>query len=364
MLTFECPVPNTRDSAGLRSKKPMNKILKLFDEKFVLELFNDKLLPRYPDFLNIKKITIHPIKNGVWEETYHVVIEFKVIFNIKNGKTNKLSIFCSAHSDEPRKKSFEALNFLWQNGFANSRLSIPHPLFYSDYFNAFFYRGVKGDNLYQFIRKNDRQSIDNIIPKTAKWFAKLHNTPTITAKNFNEENSRIETVIPGTKNIFALIKKLYSHHYETYKRAYKYFIAKENSFLESTTKRWLVHGDAHPENIIKISANKIAVIDFTDICLADFARDIGTFLQQFEYMSLRKVNDKNYTDRIKNLFLDNYFKHAKIKLDSDLQKRINYYYNWTALRTATFFFLKYDAEPERGELLVKQVKKNWEYKSR
>ena len=334
----------------------MNKILKLFDEQFVSKLFNDKLLPHYPDFSSIKKIVIKPIKDGVWEDTYHVVIEFRVTFNTKNNKTKKLSIFCSAHSDEPRKKSFEALNFLWQNGFAHSHLGIPHPLFYSDYFKALFYRGVEGENLYQFIRENNRSEINAIIPKTAEWFAKLHSTSTEKAKNFNQENSRIETVIPGAKNIFASIKKLYPHHYETYKKAYKYFIAKENSFLESTTKRWLVHGDAHPENIIKISANKIAVIDFTDICLTDFTRDIGTFLQQFEYMSLRKINDKKYTDQIKNLFLDNYFKHAKIKLDSNLQERIDYYYNWTALRTATFFFLKYNAEPERGELLVKQVK--------
>ncbi len=336
----------------------MNKILKLFDEQFVLELFNDKLLLHYPDFLNIKKIDIQPIKEGVWEDTYHVVLEFKTIFNTKTGKTKQLSFFCSAHSEEPRKKSFEALNFLWQNGFANSRLSIPHPLFYSSYFNAFFYRGVKGKNLYQFIRKNNRSEIDAIIPKAAKWFAKLHNTPTKKAKNFNQQNSRIETVIPGTKHIFASIKDLYPHYYQIYKNAYKYFIGKENTFFQSTTKRWLVHGDAHPENIIKISANKIAVIDFTDICLSDFARDIGTFLQQIEYMTMRKINDKDYADQIKNLFLENYTSNAKIKLDSKLQERINYYYNWTALRTATFFFLKYNAEPERAELLVAQVKKN------
>jgi hypothetical protein len=336
----------------------MNKILKLFDEQFVLELFNDKLLPHYPDFSNIKKISINPIKKGVWGDTYHVVIEFKTIFSANDGKNKKLSVFCSAHSDEPRKKSFEALNFLWQNGFAHSRLGIPHPLFYSDYFNAFFYRGVKGDHLYKFIRGNNRPEINAIVPKAAAWFAKLHNTPTANAKNFNEENSRIKTVIPGADHVMMSIKDSYPQYHNFYQKAYDYFIAAEEKFLSATAKHWLIHGDAHPENIIKISANKIAVIDFTDICLADCARDIGTFLQQLEYMVMRKINDAKYANELKNLFLEKYFNNVKITLDSSFTDRINLYYNWTILRTASFFFLKYNAEPDRAKSLVEQAKKN------
>ena len=33
----------------------MNKILQLFDDKYVKKLFRDKVLPLYPDFVDIKK---------------------------------------------------------------------------------------------------------------------------------------------------------------------------------------------------------------------------------------------------------------------------------------------------------------------
>jgi hypothetical protein len=48
-----------------------------------------------------------------------------------------------------------------------------------------------------------------------------------------------------------------------------------------------------------MSDKKIAVIDFTDICLSDFARDLGTFIQQLEFMANRKIGDHEYTEKIK-----------------------------------------------------------------
>ena len=119
-----------------------------------------------------------------------------------------------------------------------------------------------------------------------------------------------------------------------------------------------MHGDAHPENIIKTEKNKLAFIDFSDFCLSDFARDLGTFLQQIEFKIMRHIDDKKYTDKIKKIFLDSYLKNAKIKIDDNLAARINNYYNWTALRTAAFFFLKHDPAPNRGAELLEKVCRN------
>jgi len=336
----------------------MNIIHNLFDEKYVIDLLKKEVLPKYPDFIDIKKVKIRSYKSHVWETTYHVVLEFKTSFLAKDGKTKILSIFCSTHSEEPRKNVYHALKYLWDNGFAKGFLTIPHPLFYSEYFNGVFYRGVSGRNLYHYIRIKDYREIETIIPKAAAWFAKLHKLPTANAYNFNEENSRIKTVIPGRDQILADIKKEYPAYYETYKKAYDIFIKKEEEFLSSTPQRWIVHGDAHPENIIKMGKKKLSIIDFTDICLSDFARDLGCFLQQIEFMVMRKINDEEYAKKIKNLFLENYFKNAKIKLDKSLQERIDNYYNWTAIRTATFFLTKYKNEPDRAEPLIEKVKNN------
>ena len=331
----------------------MNKILNLFDEQYVINLFNKKILPIYPDFKSIKKIKIHAYKKNIWEKTYHVVIKFSTYFLTKNNKIVILPIICSAHSDEPRKNVYTALKFLWNNNFGTGYLSVPHPLFYSKEFKGTFYRGVEGNNLYHYIRENRQDEINLIIPKIALWFAKLHNTPIKEAKNFNKINSRIKTAMPGVEHILERIKEKYPNYFDFTKNIYKELIQTENDFLSSTNKRWLVHGDAHPENVIKMGKKKIGVIDFTDLCLSDFARDLGTFLQQLEFMCNRKIKDEKYIKKIKDLFLETYLNKQNIKLDSNLQKRINNYYNWTATRTATFFLLKSNPEPNRADKIIK-----------
>jgi len=75
-------------------------------------------------------------------------------------------------------------------------------------------------------------------------------------------------------------------------------------------------------------------------------------------MSTIKIPDENYLAKIKNLFLDNYFKLAGVKLDDSLRQRINYYYSWTALRTATLFLLKESPEPERAHALLNKARQD------
>lgn len=332
----------------------MNKILQLFDDKYVLDMLSRKVLPLYPDFKEVKKVKIHAYKENIWEHTYHVVVEFRTTFVTKEGKKKRLPIICSAHSDEPRKNVHDSLDFLWKKGFSKGYLTIPHPLFYSDYFNGTFYRGVEGRNLYHYIREQDLGEIENIVMKAARWFAKLHSIKE--AKNFNVENSRIKTVFPGIPHIINRMKHDYPEYVTFYSEMYDVFTKKEEAFLNRTKDRWLVHGDAHPENIIKMGKHKIAAIDFTDLCLTDFARDLGAFLQQLEYMCGRKISDNKYPAKVKEIFLHEYFKHAKgVKLTEEVQDRISTYYYWTAMRTATHFLMKSGPEPGRAIPILEQI---------
>jgi len=333
----------------------MNIIKELFSEEYVINLFKKKVLPLYSDFFGIKKVKIVFHKKYVWESTYHVVVEFVTTFQTKDKKNKILSIFCSAHSDEPRKNVYDALKYLWDNGFGKGFLTIPHPLFYSKKYNAIFYRGVNGRNLYQYIRKKDYENIEAIVPKAANWFAKLHNLPTVNAKNFNPLNSRIKTVIPGFKHILERIKEDHPKYLEIFEEFYRNFIEKEDRFFKYSKTLWFVHGDAHPENVIKMGQKKIGVIDFTDLCLSDFTRDIGTFLQQLEFMIMRKIDDQKYAEKMKKIFLDNYLANTTINIDDEEFRRIDNYYNWTAIRTATFFLLKHNAEPERAYPIIKRI---------
>ena len=157
------------------------------------------------------------------------------------------------------------------------------------------------------------------------------------------------------RHILERIKKDYPQYAETFLMIYKTIDKQENDFLASTDKRWLIHGDAHPENIIRMSRDKIGVIDFSDFCVSDFARDLGSFIQQVGYMSNRKIGDATYTKKLQKLFLDSYFRNAKIKMNDDLKNRIDNYYNWTTMRTATHFLIKDGPDPERALPLIKEV---------
>jgi thiamine kinase-like enzyme len=334
---------------------PSNIIYNLLDEEFILKFFNKRILPKYPDFTKIKKITIKPVKKHIWQTTYHVVIHYEVTFLDKNKKKYRLPIYTSAHSHEPRKIIHNVLVYLRDHDFSRGFLTIPNPLFYSNFYRAVFYRGVNGHNLLYYIKNKDVETSKRIVDKTAAWLAKLHALPAKHMPNFNESINRINTAIPGKKLVLEQVGERFPDHLNAVKKIYEVLSERERKFLSSTSKRWLIHGDAHPENVIKMGRQKIAVIDYTDFCLADFARDLGSFLQQLEYMCFRKTDDRQFTDELKTLFLDKYLKYAKLKLSDGLVDRIKTYYNWTAFRTSLFFLLKHESDVQRTNELHAEI---------
>lgn len=337
----------------------MNKILKLLDEDFVLELLRKEVLPQYPSFSTLNRVEVRPYKKLIWETTYHVVISWNAYFLNKQNQEIKLQIFCSAHSNEKRENIYEALQYLWKNNFPDTNFKLPRPLFYSQEFNGTFYRGLSGENLLYYIKKCDRPEIEKIIKESAGLFYKLHNLKSSLEANFNPLNARIKTVIPGVDNILHEVDIRYKGLYTAgLKQVYDYLVLQEETFFRSGAPLSLVHGDAHPENIIKTNENKIGLVDFTDLCLSDFTRDLGSFMQQLEYKIIVKAGDFEYAQNMKKLFLDTYFKLSGHKITPDLERRIKLYYNFTAIRTAAFFFLKDGHDEERGRTLLAAAKKD------
>lgn len=341
----------------------MQKIEKLFDDKYVLNFFNKRILVLYPDFKKIKKIEIISHKNFIWSGSYHVVIEYKVFFVInseknKKNKIEKLCFFCTAHSSEPRKNVYEVLKYLWDKGFSRGFLTIPKPILYSKHFNASFYRGVRGDSLLVFIKDKNRRSIEKIVKKTAEWLAKFHKIAVPSDIKLNKCNSKIKTVVPGYHKILKIVGDKYDGKYvKDIKKIYDYLIELEEDFFKLSHKRWLVHGDVHPENIIKISKDKMALIDFADICSSDFTRDLGTFLQQVEYKLLKKGYSRIYVKKIHDIFIENYCKKAKIKYNARIKERVKLYYYWTAIRTAVYCLTKHKPQEEAAVSLILELKK-------
>jgi len=341
----------------------MNKILSLFDEQFVLELLRQEVLPLYPAFTAIKQVDIYPYKELVWETTYHVVIGFNVYFLTPAGGIVKIPIVCSAHSSEPRENVYKALCYLWDKNLPGHGVDLPRPLFFSPEFNGTFYRGLKGENLLHFIKNKDQVSIKKIIIGAAELFAKLHALPVSSEANFNPANSRIKTVIPGVPHILQEITNRYGNKYKSdLEKIYGLFISAEEKFLSNDSSvsgpLSLIHGDAHPENILQTVKHHLGLIDFTDFCLGDFTRDLGSFVQQLEYKIINKGGDEVYAHQMKNLFLDTYFKISARQRTEIVEEHLQLYYNWTAIRTATYLFLKFDHDEARAAILLNQVKKN------
>lgn len=329
---------------------------KYFDEQYIKDFFTKKILPLYPDFLEVLNLRIIAHKKNVWEKSHHMVIEYRTKFLGCDGRIRQLPIYCSTHSEESRRGVYESLRFLWDKGFNKGYLSIPHPLLYSDEFQGVFYRGVDGHNLYYYIKQGDKTEIESIVKKSARWFAKLHRMTG--ARNFNPLNSRIETVLPGLAHILERMSHDYPELEGGVRHIYDIINNKEKDFFKHSEKQWLVHGDAHPENIIRMSPRKIAIIDFTDLCLSDFTRDLGSFTQQLEFMIMRKIKDQAFSDKMKKLFLDTYFSVSNDKLSTSVEERIENYYYWTSMRTAIYYLIKGEAEPQRAFPLIEKTKKH------
>jgi len=338
----------------------MNKILDLFDEKIVRELLEQEVLPLYPAFTDILSLKIKPYKELIWATTYHVVIAYRLTLLHVNGKKIKLEIVCSAHSDEPREVVFKVLKYLEKSGLADGDIALPRPLFFNATYNGSFYRAVEGKHLLRFIKEGKQEKIKKMVMQAAYLFSKLHNLKLPEDVSiFSDANRSLRTVVPGRDTIIHEISDRFGDAYvESVSKLYDYFISEEEKFLNENEQRWLIHGDAHPENVIAAGKNKIGLIDFTDFCPADFARDLGTFMQQLEYKIKRHLNDQELASAMKKLFLNSYLKHSGITLDESLQSRIDLYYNWTAIRTATFWLLKHDCEPHKAADNIDKVKNN------
>lgn len=338
----------------------MNKILDLFSQEYVMNLFKKELLPLYKDYEDIVAIAIKPYKKMVWTSTYHVVISYNITFVKKDKKHEDVLVVCSAHSSEERENVYKAMHYLWEHNFNQDYIDIPRPLFYSDYFKGTFYEGVRGENLMHYIKVQDNTEVESMVKLAATMFARLHKMPIVGEANFNPKNSRIKTVVPGVETILREMSLRFAGEFDKSLQAiYKYLIESEESFLASGQfELCLIHGDAHTENIIHSGAKRVGLIDFTDICLSDPIRDVGTFRQQLEYKIRARHGNDIYAQEMSDLFFQTYMSASGLEDTPYLRERMTLYYNWTAIRTAVYLFLKHDSNPKSAQILLEQAKES------
>lgn len=304
------------------------KLLK--NKNYLARLFKKRLPKYYPNFGSIKKIEIYPVKNYRSEKIQH----FVGYYTITDKSGRELNIVCSAHSDGTRKRVFKILRLVHQK-FKKIKLLSIQPLWYQDDQKAMFYRAIRGENMFETIEElKESDSLNEvrfIIKEVAHWLAKFHQLkPKFRLPSYKTTKKLLDPANLLTKNTPLIIK--YRSKVEA---ALKLLINLKNKVLNQKDF-CLVHGDLHPENVIVNKDNpgkkRIAIIDYTDVCLSDPAQDLGSFTQQLIYNLKKAGYHEAAINSLQRLFIKTYLGSSGKKLSQRLKNKIIFFQAWSAAR--------------------------------
>lgn len=332
-----------------------NRMARLLDMDFVTELLDKNLGKYYKDFKEIKKIKATPFKKHLGVSSAVFVVEYDLLYLDINNNKKQLTIFTSAHSDYSRKDAFKKTKFLYEHGFDQGKYRVTRPLFYINDQRAFFYQASAGKNFFSFLRADEEANFKSVFALVAGWIKKLHSFD-IEKNEVDWKNFRISGMNPAPHKFI----KDFLEEDKILGRIIKELIENMINMEEASAKKnksSMIYGDNHPENVIieSLSARHLEMIDFTDLALGDPMADIGTFLQQFDFMS-HTFMPRNKINKYKLYFLEAYFGKKIVDIDVDYINRINLYQSWTALRTTVFVFYMHNEESSILDLLEEAKK--------
>lgn len=312
------------------------KLALLNDEIFVKNCLNQNLAKYYPDFVEVQRLDLHAYKKHIGKTSAVFVVGYRLEYLAKDQSLKKLKLVATGHSDNSRKLAFSKLQYLYQHGFDQGKYLVTRPLFYLENNQAFVYEAALGHRLFSFFKTADDVDLSNALDLTAAWVKKLHQLKI--ADDFAWPQFSVANIGQLVQRFF---QDFIKHDEVLGKKAELMFglIKEQEAMFNKDLEPCLVYGDYHPENVIltSLATKQLKMIDFTDVALGDPMLDLGSFLQQFDFMGHRffsrpKINQE------KKYFVASYFEQSFTDIDLKYFPRINLYQAWTALRTATFLF--------------------------
>ena len=318
------------------SEEVRHNLTRVVDRKFIRSIFCEHLPKYYPNYKKLVSFELDPYKRHISPRNVVFVGEFKRKYEDKEGHKHKLNIFGSAHSDGTRKDAYKNCKALYENGFDKGNFRVTRPLFYLAKQKAFFYEGSPGRSFLNFFTQEPSANLKHTFKLIVGWIKKVHEFDT--KLDFDWSNFRISNMIPPPKRF---IPDFYEDNIEYGKKVEDY-LARMRQLKEDFSKNFepaVIYGDYHPENVIikDLKAKEIEMIDFTDVALGDPMADLGTFLQQFDFMGHNYLSRKKINE-YKEYLLEQYFAIDFSKIKIDYINRINLYQAWTALRSAILIF--------------------------
>lgn len=327
-------------------KQSMNKLL---DKDFITVLFNQRLAGFYPDFQELVKVDFHTNKKHTGKNSMIVVVEYVLTYLSKDGTSQQMNLFASAHSDGSRVRAFYGQNYLYQHGFDQGEFLVGRPLFYLEEQYAFFYQAVLGRTLRKLIKQDIELDFSKTLDLSARWIKKLHTSPVDSGHEFKKFHVR--EMSPKPQRFIADLTASFPELGQRLEGAFGRLaeLQEKNSHLYQAV---LIHGDYHPENIIFKSSelDKIKVIDFTDLALGDPMVDLGSFIQQFDFMCFQ-ILDRKKINSLKINFLEDYFLEKFENIDIQYINRINFFQAWVVMRTILMLFYAKSAKHPLNDLV-------------
>jgi len=326
-------------SGKILTKENKKEMAKLLDKDFIKKILNKRLGDFYSNFNRIISIKEDVYKRHLGVTSAVFVVGYKIKYLDNNNNNNNLNIFSSAHSDKSRKGAFNKAKFLYNNGFNKGNFQVTRPLFYLEKQKAFFYEGSEGRSLFNFFTQDPNVDLKPIFKVASYWIKKLHN---LDKGKYGWDNFKISGMVPEPKkfvNDFTIENKKQGKFVKNLLENMENLEKEYNKYLD----RSLIYGDYHPENIIikDLETDHLKMIDLTDVCLGDPMIDLGTFLQQFDFMGHNFISRKKM-NKYKDYFVKIYFNEEIKNINIKYINRINLYQSWTALRTSVFLFYMKD----------------------
>lgn len=336
------------------SEKSKMKIAKLLELDFVRGVLDKHLKNHYPDFKKVKEISCEPYKKHLGIASAVFVVEYEVKYQTISNRQKSIDIFSSAHSDGSRWGAYQKTKVLYEHGFAKGKFRVTTPLFFLKEQKAFFYVASPGRSLFSFFTQNPKANLRPAMKLASGWIKKVHDFDT-SLTNFPWATFKIGRMIPMPR---FFIPDFYSSSKKMGKTVEDLVegLKKQAAYYNRRNKAQLVYGDCHPENVIikNLRAKDLEMIDFTDLALGDPMMDIGTFIQQFDFMGHNFISRKEMNN-YKTFFVESYFGKKFNKIEIEYINRINIYQSWTALRTAVFLLYMKDVENPIDDLLADAV---------
>lgn len=323
----------------IKNKFRLEEVQKLTNRSFLIKVFNTVLSRHYEGFKKIIKLEKEIYKKHFRStRRFHYVISCQIKAQIGTQEVSKTFVIGSS-SDDSKRIAYFNLRMLREHGFDRDDLQVTKPIAYLPELKAVVYKAAPGQTLFSYFKERPTfEQLLNPLEISARWLQKLHSLDPASLNSPLANSYSFQSILDYLRRYLSKFKKASATDGQKLESVLIRLADYEAAFRKSSSPR-IIFGDYHPENIIldSLDSKKLIMIDLTDLSLGDRYRDVGTFIQQFDFMSQSFLPRSQIND-LKKHFVKSYFhKEFHDLKDVDI-RRINLYQALTAVRSSVWLF--------------------------